>query len=353
MRLGVRRVGSSCALVGLLQACMSLPSSIQPGSVWCIQANVPAGGRESRQDRETWVDQRIRVPRAVTAQGEGPVVAILDTGVDPHHPAWQGRVLPVLDLVGDDVWQQQGQRVDFRGRDGHGHGTHVAGLVLAATAPCPGIRILPVKAMTLAGTGEDDTLARAVHEALRWRSSSGQRVRVINLSVGSRAPSRALHEALRDARRSGVLVVVAAGNRDLGVDYPAAWPEAMAVAATTRDDLLAPYSNRGDQLAMCAPGGDDLEPVVSTWPSYLTAVDLQSRRTVVHLEGFLAGTSMAAPLVSGAAALVFALAPGASPEQVRSRLLSRAVPLGPPGPDPYFGAGRLDITRILSPWLAS
>lgn len=348
MRHGFLHVAAGGFCLGLLQACARMPDACLPDPVWQIQASLVAANQEGR---DSWVVQHVRVPDAVTATGEGPVVAVLDTGVDPDHPAWKGRVLPGLDLVGEDVFPFQGQRFDFRGRDGHGHGTHVTGLVLAVSKPCPGIRVLPVKAMTLAGTGQDDTLARAIREILRWRSSGGQRVRVINMSVGSRAPSWTLHEALQQARRAEVLVVVAAGNRDLGVDYPAAWPEALAVGATTRDDFLAPYSNRGGQLAMCAPGGDDLEPVASTWPSYLTSVDLQARKTGVHLEGFLAGTSMAAPLVSGAAALLFAIAPCASPEQVRASLLSCAVPLGPSGPDPYFGAGRLDVSRLLSPWL--
>jgi serine protease len=353
MRPGFLRSGSYAVLLGLFQACAASPPLVVSDAVWSIQASVSQANGETRSFTESWVMQRIRVPRSVSVEGAGPVVAVLDTGVDPDHPAWMGRVLPGVDLLGGEVWQHQGQRFDYRGRDGHGHGTHVTGLVLSATSACPGIRVLPIKAMSLAGTGDDDTLARAVREALRWRGSAGERVRVINLSVGSRAPSWALREALAAGLRAGVLTVVAAGNRDLGIDYPAAWPEALAVGATTRDDLLAPYSNRGSRLAMCAPGGDDLEPVPSTWPSYLTSVDRQTRKEAVHLVGHLAGTSMAAPLVSGAAAMLFALAPGASPEQVREHLLSRAVPLGPPGPDPYFGAGRLDLTRLLSPWLGS
>jgi len=353
MRPGILRSGSCAALVSLVQACAVAQPFMVSHAAWSIQATVSQAKGETPPYPESWVLQRIRGPRSVSVEGAGPVVAVLDTGVDPDHPAWMGRVLPGIDLLGGEFWQHQGQRFEYRGRDGHGHGTHVTGLVLASTTACPGIRVLPIKAMSLAGTGEDDTLARAVREALRWRGSTGERVRVINLSVGSRAPSWTLREALAEALRAGVLTVVAAGNRDLGIDYPAAWPEALAVGATTRDDLLAPYSNRGSQLAMCAPGGDELEPVPSTWPSYLTSVDRQTGKETVHLVGHLAGTSMAAPLVSGAAAMLFALAPGASPEQVRVHLLSRAVPLGPQGPDPYFGAGRLDLTRLLAPWLGA
>jgi subtilisin family serine protease len=260
-------------------------------------------------------------------------------------------VLPVIDVVGPDDWEGPGGKVGFTGRDGHGHGTHVTGLVLKVTESCPTIRVLPVKALGHQGTGADDVLARGVHAALKWRGSHGERVRVINLSVGSRAPSWVLHDSLIVAQRAGVLVVVASGNRDLAVDYPAAWPEALAVGATTSEDFLAPYSNRGLQLALCAPGGDDREPVPSAWPSYLTVVDRLSRRTSAHVQGYLAGTSMAAPLVSGTDALVWALSPRASATQIRGFLMSHAVPLGPPGPDPFFGAGRLDVARVLEKWV--
>lgn len=353
MRPGVSRWVTLLLNALLFPSCARGPVSPPVVESWSIQARVIAGGRQVQALDESWVTTRIRIPRSLSFQGEGPVVAVVDTGVDPHHPAWNGRVLPGLNLLSRDVWQGEGGPIDYAGRDGHGHGTHVTGLVLAVTMACPGILVLPIKAMSLTGTGEDDTLARAVREAVRWRGMGGRRVRVVNLSVGSRAPSWSLHEAIAEARRAGVLIVVAAGNRDLGVDYPAAWPEALAVGATTRDDRLASYSNRGEQLALCAPGGDDQTPVPSTWPTYLTAVDLAAGKVSPHLEGQLAGTSMAAPLVSGAAALLMARVPTTTPEQVRSWLLSRSVPLGPPGPDPYFGAGRLDVSRVIEPLVSS
>ncbi len=353
MRPGVSRRVVMALAVAFIPACATCPVSPLAVDSWSIQARLPATGLEIQTSEESWVSSRIRIPRTLAFQGEGPVVAVVDTGVDPFHPSWSGRVLPGLNLLARDVWQGEAGQIDFSGRDGHGHGTHVTGLVLAVTMTCPGIHVLPIKAMSLSGTGDDDTLARAVREAVRWRGAGGRRVRVVNLSVGSRAPSWSLHEAIADARRAGVLIVVAAGNRDLGVDYPAAWPEALAVGATTRDDRLAAYSNRGLQLALCAPGGDDQTPVPSAWPTYLTAVDHAAGKVTPHLEGHLAGTSMAAPLVSGAAALLFARVPTATPEQVRSWLLSRTVPLGPPGPDPYFGSGRLDVSRLLEPLVQS
>lgn len=278
------------------------------------------------------------------------VAAVVDTGVDPRHPELASRLLPMIDLVGGDTVAAKGKLVDFRGRDGNGHGTHVSGLVLATIGPLNPIAILPIKAINHTGVGDDSAIADGIHRAVDWRDPThpSRRVRVINLSVGGRTSSKALEDALSYANSSDVLVVVAAGNRQRDVDYPAALPTALAVSATTVQEGLAGYSNRGSSVALSAPGGDGEAAITSTWPTYLTATDLDKDVASPHARGTMVGTSMAAPHVTGAAALLFAQDPSLTSAQVRVRLQAWSVNLGPVGPNGYFGVGRLFVPGALA-----
>ncbi|GEM_PF-1818660 len=287
----------------------------------------------------------------VITQGAYPdaaqvAAAVVDTGVDPRHPDLAGRLLPLQDMVGDDSYDG---RVNFRGKDGNGHGTHIAGIMagVLGSANCP---ILPVKAIGNSGVGDDRTIARGVRAAVDYRDPArpGLRVRVINLSVGGKTSSSVLEEAIRYALSQDVLVVVAAGNRERGVDYPAAERVSLAVGATTIKDQLASYSNRGPELAISAPGGDGSESVMSAWPTYLTAADFKKGVGAAHAYGGMVGTSMAAPHVTATAALLFAMDNRLTAEQVRTRLQATADDLGPVGPDPYFGLGRLNVKQALA-----
>ena len=272
--------------------------------------------------------------------------AVVDTGVDPRHPDLVGRLLPMQDMIGEDSYEG---RVNYRGKDGNGHGTHIAGIVagVLGSAGCP---ILPVKAIGNSGTGDDRTIARGVRAAVDFRDPARPdlRVRVINLSVGGKTSSTVLEEAIRYALSRDVLVVVAAGNRERGVDFPAAEPVSLAVGATTIKDQLASYSNRGPELAISAPGGDGSESVMSTWPTYLTAADHKKGVRAAHAYSGMVGTSMAAPHVTATAALLFAQDVRLTAEQVRTRLQATADDLGPVGPDPYFGLGRLNVKQALA-----
>lgn len=345
-----RRHLAACAVLPLvlgLSGCVWQPLEVAGTPTYRIQAEYVVLAGEA-QASEPW--NLLQIGRSgadfAAPYATDVVAAVVDTGIDPRHPELAGRLLPMVDLVGTDRFDEA---TDYRGKDGNGHGTHIAGIMagVMASASCP---ILPVKAIGQSGVGDDRTIAKGVRAAVDWRDAQRpeRRVRVINLSVGGKTSSTVLEEAIRYALSRDVLVVVAAGNRERGVDYPAAEPVSLAVGATTFKDQLASYSNRGPEIAMTAPGGDGAESVMSTWPTYLTSADRKKGVKTPHAYGGMVGTSMAAPHVTAAAALLFAADPLLTAEQARTRLQASADDLGPVGPDPYFGLGRLNLTQALA-----
>ncbi|MDI3316355.1 MAG: S8 family peptidase [Bacillota bacterium] len=223
-------------------------------------------------------------------------VAVLDTGVDLDHPALAGRIGQGVDLL----------RPGRPPEDDNGHGTHVAGVIAARGAVlgvAPQVWIHPVKALDPSGNGRLSDLVRGLEWCIQHR------IQVVNLSLGSLTENRTMREAIRAASRSMVLVC-AAGNSGPGegtVLFPARYPEVLAVGAIDRQNRVARFSSRGPELDLVAPGVD----ILSLWPSG------GLRR--------LSGTSMAAPHVSGSAAL--ALAAGLRLHEVPARLRATAAPV--------------------------
>lgn len=346
-------------LRALLTLCVGLSGCAPPlvdarpaAGAYAIQGEYVVSA-EAGDGEATWNLERIGVRPQAPASRPGAsqvVAAVVDTGVDPMHPTLKARLLPMIDLIGGDSFQRSGQSSEYRGRDGNGHGTHVAGILHATIGPNNPIDLLIVKAIGHSGVGDDGTIADGIRRAVDWRDPANpqRRVRVINLSVGGKTSSRALDDALSYALKHDVLMVVAAGNRERDVDYPAALPTALAVSATTRQDGLASYSNRGATVGISAPGGDSDGAISSTWPTYLTASDLKKGLRTPHAEGTMVGTSMAAPHITGAAALLFAQDPSLTALQARTRLQTWSADLGPVGPDGYFGVGRLMVEAVLA-----
>ncbi len=274
------------------------------------------------------------------------VIAVVDTGVDYTHPDLAGKMAnPALwyDFINND----------FDPMDGHGHGTHVAGIAAAATNNLQGIagvswgaRILPLKVLSDSGTGPASLLVAAMRHA----TTSG--ARVINMSLGLINPPLSLVQSLQQevdfARASGVVVVAAAGNCHQGATlpscgnqndpytYPAALTWVIAVAATTPSDGHAPYSTEREYVDIAAPGG--------VGPNAASMVYSTLRGGGY---GAMSGTSMAAPHVSGVAALLLSLTPSPSVAQVEAALTNSAYDLGVPGWDPSYGHGRLDMRGAL------
>ena len=272
----------------------------------------------------------LNLPRAwATSQGAGVVVAVLDSGTRLEHPdlapnAWVnfGEVPGngadddgngyVDDVHGVDLTTGAAAQ-DLS--DGNGHGTHVAGII-AAAANGRGVvgvafraRIMTIKVLAADGSGN----TAAVAEGIRYAAANG--ARVVNLSLGGAQPDARVKDAIAAAAAADVLVVCSAGNsaRDIDVtpSYPVSFaaPNLIGVAATTPDagKRLGDFSNYGrTTVGLAAPG----ESVLST--------------TNDGGYGLKSGTSMAAPHVSGVAALMVAAAPNLSVGELRAQLLEHA-----------------------------
>jgi len=265
------------------------------------------------------------------SRGAGVTVAVLDTGVDLLHPALAGRLAPGFDFVDfDSTPAEQGGAGDR----GFGHGTHVASLVLQVA---PAARVMPVRVLDAQGRGNAWVLAEALLYAVDpdGNPATNDGAQVINLSLGTTRPSEVIEDIIeaiscdpdddddeddddvRCAAGGGAVVISAAGNSgDSTRFYPAAEDADanVAVAASTESGALAGFSSRGSWVVLAAPG----ERIYGAIPG--------------GNWGVWSGTSMAAPMAAGAAALLRAHAPGLSAEELADRLKDRARPLcGAPG----------------------
>lgn len=269
----------------------------------------------------------IQAPRAwdLTAGEESTIVAILDTGLNPQHPEFAGRVVAGYDYI----------NADDDPMDDHGHGTHVAGIAVAAmnngqgsAGVCPRCRIMSVKVLDTGNRGTWGTVASGIYYAVDHGA------RVINLSLGASATSITLENAVDYAERHGVLIVAAAGNAASDRPYyPAAIPYVVAVGATDSSDALWPLSNTGDHIDVTAPGSR----------IYSTYHDLEQNSGYVYMTG----TSMASPFVAGLAGLLFSQDRDRTAGEVNALIAENADDLGDRGKDALFGYGRVNAYRAL------
>jgi thermitase len=272
--------------------------------------------------------QGLRIPGAWRyTQGAPEVrVAVLDTGVDMEHPELRGRFGPSYDFV-----TNSSEIVDP-----HGHGTHVAGAIGARVDNAEGIAgIAPevtLMSLRVIPTEDDETDADLI-EAIEFAVQKG--ARVANCSFGKERSSQAVAEVIQAAGEQGLLVVVAAGNQ--GVDlrqqhfYPASFntPNMVVVAASDNAGKKADFSNFGPGIVdVAAPGVG----ILSTLPGGRYAA--------------WDGTSMAAPQVSGVAALMAALGPGLSPYDLKQILISSSRSFGA-WADHVDAAGLINATEAL------
>lgn len=315
-QLQTTTVSSATAATSVIAAAQADPATL------AVSLDTPVHALAADPQRPNqWGLDRLRVSAlAASAPGAAGTVAVIDTGVQGTHPDLAGLVAP-----GRDFTTVAGGRGDA---DPNGHGTHVAGIIAALAGNgrggqglTPGATILPLRVLDASGAGYDSNVAQAVIYAADAGAD------VINLSLGSPGSSDVLAGAIAYAHERGVVVVAAGGNaRTSGspVNYPAAYPFVIAVAATDRDDTDAPYSNIGSYLDLAAPGSS----ILSTYKNsdYM----------------LMSGTSMASPFVAAAALAVTFTSPSLTPDQVQSALTSTASDLGPRGADTRYGAGLLD-----------
>lgn len=295
------------------------PNDPQFGDQWALN-NVGQNGGKKRADIDAlkaWTK---------TQGSEDVVVAVLDTGVDYTHKDLMANMWLRPDNVPQYADDELGSFDDLRGYDANanapdpmddnGHGTHCSGIIGAEGDNDEGIaginwrvQIMPLKFLGRGGFGSTKNAIEAINYAID-RKQKGVNVRVINASWGSTQYSRALEDAIRAAGEQGILFVAAAGNNgtdnDKRAHYPSNYnlPNVISVAALDRTDTLASFSNFGVKTVhVAAPGRE----ILSTWlgDEYREA----------------SGTSMAAPQVSGVAALILAAEPKLSVEKLRERIL--------------------------------
>lgn len=267
------------------------------------------------------------------------IVAIVDTGVDLSHPDLLGKLVPGFDAVEGDGDPS----------DDHGHGTHVAGIVGAASNNATGVagvswhsKLMPIKVLNWEGVGTHSQIA----EGIRWAYQQG--ADIINLSLGGPVNSITLSEAVLDAYNAGCLLVAAAGNEyEEGNPpmYPAALDHVLAVGSTGDLDEHAAYSNTGDYLDVCAPGGNpsssyDGNPRHWIYSTYWRG----SGRSYYSVTG----TSQACPHIAGVAALIWSVNASLSNDEVAGFITNTAVDLGTPGWDEIFGHGRVDAAAAVA-----
>jgi subtilisin family serine protease len=290
---------------------------------------------------------------ATGSTGRFVKVAVIDTGVDPHHPVLAPYLVDGYDFTRntpggseradvtngsggecEDVDQTQAEPalvnqssmavvdqssmavVDDPAHAAFGHGTMVAGVIHLVA---PEAAIMPLKAFRSDGRGYNSDIIRAVYYAVK------QNAKVLNMSFSFGEPSAELRRAAQRAMSRGSLVVASAGNNgEHAAMYPAAIPGVIGVPSTDESDVISSFSNYGEDLfCVAAPG----EAVITTYPlgTYAAAW----------------GTSFSAPFVAGTAALLAQMSPSMTQEGARSAI-SDALPIA------GVACGRLDVLQALS-----
>lgn len=289
--------------------------------------------------KDQWHLSRVRAERAWDfSTGRGVTVAVVDTGIACEKFGPFDKATDLAETrceVGYNFVDKSPHA-----NDDHGHGTHVAGTIaqstnngLGAAGMAFDARLLPVKVLNAAGSGTTSDVA----DGIRFAADHG--AQVINLSLGGPRNSKVLQKAIDYARARGATVVAAAGNSGGRVGYPGASEGVIGVSALEPSDRLAWFSSRGPGVDLAAPGVDVIQQTICNGGH-----DRCERFPSFN------GTSMAAPHVAGAAALVVSLGVTA-PDAVERTLTKSARRLDASnGGRAEFGAGALDaaagLTRV-------
>jgi subtilisin family serine protease len=351
-----------------------------------------SSGAWGQDHPDLWGPERTRATAAWSVStGEDVVVAVVDTGLDYSHPD-----------IDDNVWINRGEDLDGDLRftsadlngidddengfiddvigfdfanstkvhedsavadpipfDDHGHGTHVSGTIAAEgnngigiVGIAPEAKIMALKGFAADGSARSTDLWRAV----LYAAENGASVINTSWSCDDPCPINPLAESVLEVVESlGAVVVTSAGNRtqDVVLRSPENTSRVITVGSIGVDDQISSFSNRGWLMELVAPGGGP-----STTGVFIGRRNILSLRSSAAVEIFdpfvvaddylrLAGTSMAAPHVTGAVAVLRAARPGLTPRQVRMLLQLSAQDLGRVGSDPNYGAGLLDVAALV------
>lgn len=342
-------------------------SAVQPDYFYQLmetEQQAPVGGQatnaqntndtstESGDDEQWWLESinalGIHDSEALTTlsdeeESSATVVAVLDTGALLSHP----ELTEYLDTA--RAWNATTNQAladsDTEGGDASGHGTQMSGVISAIGQS--NVKILPIKVFSQ----DDSSMAEAtaprsstslvlagMYKILAYNEAAeSERIQVINTGFGGSNDDRLLHNAIQTAHNAGILVVAAAGNDATNkLTYPSDYDEVVSVTALNAHDETASYSNHNEHKNISAPGGE-VAPGVGILSAY-------------HDGGtsWGAGSSFAASMVSGAAALLLSAQPELSMTELTELLYETADDLGTEGWDEYYGWGKLNLEGALA-----
>lgn len=272
---------------------------------------------------EQWFLSKIGAPAAwdQTKGSENINVAVIDGKVDITHPELINRIVDPYDIVNHSA--------SFNTYDDHA--THVAGIIAAemdngagGAGIAPHVKIIPINVFHGDSADVSDAIAGVSYAV-------NHHAKIINMSMGVYHYSYLMDSAIQDAYQHGILIVAAAGNDSTSLkSYPASYNHVISVSSVDENSKISPFSNFGSTIDIAAPG----ENILSTLPG--------------NSYGYMSGTSMASPMVSGVAALVLSKNPNLTPDQVEGILNNTADDLGAPGKDPLYGYGLVDASKALA-----
>ena len=265
---------------------------------------------------------QIKAPLAWDcSRGKGITVAVLDTGIDRTHPDLSSNYRAGTSFVAGEPGPE----------DGNGHGTHCAGTIAAVingagvVGVAPAASLYAVKVLSAGGSGNWSWLISGIDWCIK------RNLRVLSMSLGGSSAPAALESMCNVAWSRGLLLIAAAGNTGAtsspGVGVPAKYANVVAVSAIDNANTIAPFSSRGPEVELCAPGVQ----VLSTLPG--------------GGHGKMSGTSMACPHVSGAAAVAWGGHRFSDNVTIRRLLARTSDNLGIPGRDELYGYGRVDAAQ--------
>jgi subtilisin family serine protease len=316
-RLGAGR--SVADIVGVIEDQHAVIASAQPNYVFRLQQDAARNSPRARDEAAQYVLGKLQIDQAHRlATGKNVPIAVIDSEVDAKHPDLAGTAMKSFDALGGE-------------EKPHQHGTAMAGAI-AAHGKLVGVALGP---QLLAARAFDDTPGEAkgtsfaIYKSLQWAADNS--ARVVNMSfAGPTDPL--LHRMLAAAYDKGMVLIAAVGNAgpNSAPLYPAADADVIAVTATDMSDGLYKMANRGQFIAVAAPGVDVL--ALAPGESYQVTT----------------GTSVAAAEVSGIAALLLELKPSLTPADVRTILMTSAKPMRATGEHSDFGAGLANAYRALN-----
>jgi subtilisin family serine protease len=316
-RVGGRR--SVADIVGAIEDQHAVIASAQPNYVFRLQQEAAHDSPHAGDDTAQYVLGKLQIEQAhQLATGKNVPIAVIDSEIDEKHPDLAGTAMKSFDALGGE-------------QKPHQHGTAMAGAI-AAHGKLVGVALGP---QLLAARAFDDTPGEAkgtsfaIYKSLQWAADNS--ARVVNMSFAGPIDPL-LHRMLAAAYDKGMVLIAAAGNAGptSAPLYPAADADVIAVTATDVSDGLYKMANRGQFIAVAAPGVDVL--ALAPGESYQVTT----------------GTSVAAAEVSGIAALLLELKPSLTPADVRTILMTSAKPMNATGQHADFGAGLANAYRALN-----